>query len=331
MRAAPHLLIALVLLALMLLAPSARAEDETGAKEGSQVDRRMAITFDDLPAQRAQALPMARIEQLTRDLVGYLGERDLPAIGFVNEVKLEIDGAVSASQVKHLEAWLDAGLELGNHTYSHPNLNGDITLADYQADILNGERILRPLLAKRDAAPRYFRHPYLRTGRDLETRAAVHEFLAEHGYRVAPVTVDNSEWIYARAYDEALDRDDPDLARRLGASYVDYMVSMVAYYEDQSRQLFEREIPQVLLVHANALNADHFPSLASKLEERGYRFVTLDEALEEPAYDSPNSYAGPGGISWIHRWAITRGVDSAMFRGEPVTPEWVQDVAGIRE
>lgn len=291
----------------------------------------MALTFDDLPAQRGRSLPEERVERITRDLVGYLDRRDLPAIGFVNEVKLEKDGAVAANRVAMLEAWLDAGLELGNHTYSHPNLNGDISLADYQADILRGERVLRPLLAKRDATPRYFRHPFLRTGLDLETRNGVHEFLAEHGYRVAPVTVDNSEWIYARAYDGALDRDDPELARRLGASYVEYMLAMVAYYEDQSRRLFEREIPQVLLVHANALNADHFPALASRLEERGYRFVTLDEALEDPAYDSPDTYTGPGGITWIHRWALSRGVDPALFRGEPPTPEWVQDVAGIRE
>lgn len=291
----------------------------------------MALTFDDLPAQRAQSIPEARLERITRDLVGSLDRRDLPAIGFVNEDKLEVDGEVALNRVAMLEAWLDAGLELGNHSYSHPNLHGEITLADYQADISLGERQLRPMLAKRDAAPRYFRHPYLRTGRDLETRDGVHEFLAEHGYRVAPVTVDNSEWIYARAYDEALDRDDPQLARRLGASYVDYMESMVAYYEDQSRQLFEREIPQVLLLHANALNADHFSALASKLEERGYRFVPLDEALEDPAYDSPDAYAGPGGITWIHRWAITRGVDPAMFRGEPTTPEWVQELSGYRE
>lgn len=294
-------------------------------------DRRMAVTFDDLPAQRIRGLPEERVERITQDLVGYLKAETIPAIGFVNETKLEEDGEIRPNRVRMLEAWLDAGLELGNHTFSHPNLHGDISLADYLKDILDGERVLRPMLAKRDQVPRFFRHPFLRTGLDLETRDAVDAFLAKHGYRVAPVTVDNSEWIYARAYDEALDTEDLELAKRLGASYVDYMTRMTAYYEDQSRRLFDREIPQVLLVHANALNADHFPALVDALEDRGYGFVSLDEALDDPAYDSPDTYVGRGGITWIHRWAIARGVDSSTFRGEPVTPEWVQEVAGIRE
>ncbi|MDA8017245.1 MAG: polysaccharide deacetylase family protein [Thermoanaerobaculia bacterium] len=297
----------------------------------AQIDRRMVLTLDDLPSQPSQVHHEERMERITRDLVGFLQQQEIPAIGFVNESKLIVEGKISPNRVQMLEAWLSAGLELGNHTYSHPNLHGDVSLDEYQQDILQGERVLRPMMAKYDQTPRFFRHPFLRTGLDLATRDAVHEFLAGHGYRVAPVTVDNSEWIYARAYDRALEGDDADLVTRLGRSYVDYMVRMVAYYEDQSRQLFEREIPQILLLHANALNADHLPPLVEQLESRGYRFIELDEALGDPAFDSPDRYTGRGGITWIHRWAITRGVDPSMFHGEPATPDWVQDVAGIRE
>ncbi|MEE8524760.1 MAG: polysaccharide deacetylase, partial [Thermoanaerobaculia bacterium] len=156
-------------------------------------------------------------------------------------------------------------------------------------------------------------------------------FLTERGYRVAPVTVDNSEWIFARAYDEALDRGDKPLGQRLGDAYQVYMEAMVEYYEGQSLALFEREIPQVLLLHANALNAHHLAPLLKRLVARGYRFVDLDTALADPAYASPDRYIGPGGITWLHRWALTREVDRSIFSGEPATPEWVQEVAGIRE
>ena len=73
------------------------------------------------------------------------------------------------------------------------------------------------------------------------------------------------------------------------------------------------------------------PDLFQRLQERGYTFIDLDTALEDPAYDSPDTYTGPAGITWLHRWALTRDVDRSMFRGEPTTPEWIQDLADIRE
>jgi hypothetical protein len=33
----------------------------------------------------------------------------------------------------------------------------------------------------------------------------------------------------------------------------------------------------------------------------------------------------------LHRWAITRNVDPAMFRGEPETPEYILKLTELRE
>lgn len=85
----------------------------------------------------------------------------------------------------------------------------------------------------------------------------------------------------------------------------------------------------MLLLHANALNADHFDGLASMMRRRGYRFVSLERALEDPAYGSEDRYAGKGGITWLHRWALTRGVEPEFFDGEPRTPPFVLDEAGV--
>ena len=93
------------------------------------------------------------------------------------------------------------------------------------------------------------------------------------------------------------------------------MVRMVEFYEGQSRGLFDREIPQVLLLHANALNANHLGELVTSFRQRGYQFIDLDTALEDPAYSSDDTYTGPEGITWLHRWAITRDVDRSLFRG----------------
>ena len=76
----------------------------------------MAITFDDLPAQRAQALAPQRVVEINHDLTRLLVSEAVPAIGFVNEQKLEIAGAIDSGQIELLELWLDAGLELSAGT-----------------------------------------------------------------------------------------------------------------------------------------------------------------------------------------------------------------------
>ena len=186
----------------------------SGLTASTAAERRMALTVDDLPAQRAPGLPAERVAEINRRMVATLEAHEIPAVGFVNEFKLEIDGETRPDRVGPLELWLDAGLELGNHTWSHPDVHR-IPLEDFLQEIVAGERISRSLAAERDIPYRYFRHPYLHTGRDLETKTAVERYLAEHGYSVAPVTIDNSEWIYARAYDNAVDAGDDDLCRRI--------------------------------------------------------------------------------------------------------------------
>lgn len=67
----------------------------------------------------------------------------------------------------------------------------------------------------------------------------------------------------------------------------------------------------------------------SDVKKRGYQFISLDEALKDKAYTSPDTYAGPGGITWVHRWAVTAGKDDDFFRGEPRTPAFVMKEAGV--
>ena len=269
----------------------------------------VAVTFDDLPANPAFA------PRLLRSIVA----AKVPAIGFVNENKLTTNAHIDV-----LKRWHEAGLELGNHTYSHRDLH--VIGADaFTREILRGEEVTRAILGRN---PRWFRHPMLHTGNSAEAKQQVEAFLAQRGYRVAPVTLDNSEWIFAKAYDVT---KDAATRKRIGKAYLIYMDRKLAYFEDQSRKLFGRNIRHVLLLHANALNADWFDELATSMKKRGYTFITIERALEDPAYRSADTYTGPGGITWIHRWALTAGKKGAFFAGEPKTPQWIQDVAGIRE
>jgi peptidoglycan/xylan/chitin deacetylase (PgdA/CDA1 family) len=240
----------------------------------------------------------------------------------VNEEKL----FVAATRPDDLEGrtgllrmWLDAGLELGNHTYSHPDLNRT-PLEEFEADVMRGEKVTRRLLEERGRTLRYFRHPFLHVGSDLPKRRAFEAFLAAHGYVVAPVTVDDDDFIYAAVYADALRRGDRAAAARIGDDYLRYMDEVFSFFEGVSRRIVGREIRQVVLLHANALNADRFGVLAEALVRRGYRFIPLEEALEDDAYRRPDEFVGAPGNSWLNHWAVTGGGNPIPT---PAPAEWI--------
>ncbi|HVH73104.1 MAG TPA: polysaccharide deacetylase family protein, partial [Candidatus Dormibacteraeota bacterium] len=243
-----------------------------------------------------------------------------PAIGFVNEWKLQVAGERDA-RVALLEAWLDAGLTLGNHTYSHPSLNA-IPLEQYEDETIRGEVVTRALMKAVGQEEKYFRYPFLVTGPTVEVKADFEAFLKERGYRAAPVTVDNDDWVFNDALGTALEKSDAELAVRIRKAYLNYMNGAFDYYEGISRSLFHREIPQVLLIHDSELTAECLDELLTNLERRGYRFITLDEALVDLAYGTPDLFVGPQGFSYLIRWKLAFG-QKADWENEPDPPAWV--------
>ena len=317
----------LLKLALIFLIVSFSTASVSGQGVASSGPRTVAVTIDDLPVN-SLSNDVATQTRITRKLLQAVQLHRVPAIGFVNESKLLTNGQRDEKRVALLQMWLDAGLDLGNHTYSHPDINR-VPLDAFKEDVIRGEEVTRKLLKAKGRELRYFRHPFLHAGNNLETKREFEKFLAERGYLIAPVTIDNSEWIFARAYENALTRGDKQMSKRVAEAYIPYMDQKFAYFEQQSMALFGYEMKQVLLIHANALNADHFDKLAQMIEKRGYKFITLDEALTDKGYSSPDTYAGTAGITWIHRWAMTAGKPADFFRGEPVTPAFVLKEAGI--
>jgi len=297
------------LLALSLILPWAAFAQATP-------ERAVAITFDDLPYVSVPAEDNAALAAMTGHLLQRLQADAVPAVGFVNESRLYREGALVPARVDLLKRWLQAGFELGNHTYSHVSLNR-VPLEVFTANLLQGETVIRPLIQSEGRSLRWFRHPYLHQGNTQEVRAAFAIFLASHGYRVAPVTVNNSEWVYAAAYARALAQGNAVAAQRIADAYVPHMAAEFARAERLALDLFGRPIHHVLVLHANALNADHFGALAAMLRQRGYRFVSLDEALSDRAYASPLGAAGIESESWLELWAHAVGLRPTKLTAVP--------------
>ena len=284
--------------------------------------REVSVTFDDLPTAYGTNLKAKR--ELTKRLIDSIRVNNVPAIGFVNEAKLYERDETDA-RIALLQMWLDAGLELGNHTFSHIN-NAEVSLAAYQDDIVRGETVTRRLLAEKQMKPRYFRHPFLFTGSTPEYKRGIEQFLAARSYTIAPVTIDNRDYIFARLYRDALDRKDTASAKRIADAYVPYMEKMFEFFETVSRDSLGYEPKQILLLHANELNADRFGELVGMMKKRGYKFISLEEALKDKAYQLPDAPTKEG-ISWLHRWMKAKNL---KLKVEPNEPEFITQLFKAR-
>jgi peptidoglycan/xylan/chitin deacetylase (PgdA/CDA1 family) len=283
---------------------------------------RMAITFDDLPFAGPVRHDADTERAITTRLLDTFEAHRIPVVGFVIANRAAPDGTIDPRRLALLNGWLDRGFELGNHTFSHADFHAT-TLDEMKREVSRADEVLAPIVADRGRTLRYFRHPMLHVGRDPRARAEFEEFLKGRGYRIAPVTIDNDDYIFNDAYEYALDRGAAETAQRIADSFASYMDEKFVFFERNSDDLFGRQIAQILLLHANRLNADTFGKLATRLEGRGYRFIPLDEALNDPAYQSRDTYSGPAGMTWLHRWALTRGMPKAFYAGEPDVPAFV--------
>ena len=284
------------------------------ANEPAPVAGHIALTFDDLPGLTILD-DQAYVTYFNRMILRGLKRHHFPAIGFVNEGKL--DDLDRPRQIAVLRAWLDAGMELGNHTFSHDDPD-EVGAKGYTDDIARGEVVTKALLTQHHMTERYFRHPYLKTGSTLAAKQFIDAWLAHHGYRIAPITMDADDWEFAEPYDYAVSHQDAPMQAHIKAEYLAHTDAMIQWYRRASQVLIHRDIPYVILLHSTRLNADSFEDLAAMLKRNRLKPVTLERALADPAYLTHDPYVGPDGMDWMDRWALE--LHRALPKNEKADP-----------
>lgn len=293
------------------------------AQSLQQPDRRVAITIDDGPVVN-EMTDLGRFQRITNGLIGSFQAEKVPVTMFVNEAQLNVPGQRDA-RAAVLDQWLDAGFDLANHTYSHPSAN-QVPFERYADDVVKGEVITRGVLERRGKTLTWFRYPYLHAGADEASHGRVLSFLESRGYRVAPVTVDYADYSFAGAFTRELRAGRVDQANRIRQAYIDQVDPGFEHAEKASMEVFGREIAQILLIHCNELNSMAVSDTITKMRQRGYRFVSLDEAMADPAYARRDTFAGTGG-SWLNRSARALGKTIESTKS-PQVPAWVTAAPG---
>ena len=288
--------------------------------------RAVVITVDDLPG----ALPgndfalgdLKALQKINHGIPAILKAHHAWAVGFVNERKLQVWGERDA-RAEMLQMWLDAGLTLGNHTYEHTDFNA-ATLQKFEDETIRGEAVTRVLMKASGQTEKYFRHPYLNTGATAEAKSAFEQFLKDRNYVIAPVTVEDGDYVFNDVLAQATEKKDKKLEAKAKQAYLDYVDTVFDYYEKDSLADFNREVPQVFLIHDNQINLECLDAVLTKLEKRGYKFVSLDAALADPAYATPDLYVGDG-LSWLDRWKPALNLKIDKDKG-PEPPDWAQKI-----
>lgn len=279
------------------------------------VDRTIAVTLDDLPWVGGPD-EAAAAKAATGRLLAALAAHEAQATVFVTGGRIAIDGDAAVGAAL-LQRWREAGHALENHSWSHLQFS-DTPVDVYLDDVQRGRDAL--------AGVRFYRAPFNDVGGDALRRDALLASLQLHDERLAPFTIEHSDYVFNSLFVDALARDDVQQATRIGDAYLAQLDVALDFAEALAAETFDRDIPQVLLIHANAINARYLGTMLDRLAARGYRFVGLEEAMDDPAYALPVGEPMRWGWSWLHRWRKGLGLENRM-RDEPDPPQWVMDAA----
>jgi peptidoglycan-N-acetylglucosamine deacetylase len=279
--------------------------------------QKIALTFDDLPLNGTLPAGVTRVE-ITRDTLAVLNKRHVPQVyGFVNAKKLE-DNQDAADALK---LWAASEL-VGNHTYSHMNLNANSADA-FEHEVEQNEPVLE-VLAPQGSSWRWLRYPYLAEGETIEKRRAVRAYLEARHYRIAQVTIDWEDYMWNSAYARCQDKHDAKSMAWLRSSYLKTASEYVDLDRAESQLVFGREINYVLLLHLGAFSSTILPDALDLLAKKGFQLVPLEESESDPAYQSDPDVASANGGTLLDQW-----MDAKKIKYPPVAEKPYKEVREI--
>jgi peptidoglycan-N-acetylglucosamine deacetylase len=255
-----------------------------------------SITMDDFHWQNAVKLTGAERNQSILDT---LRTHSIKAMLFV--IARNVEGE-EGKQL--LNTWDHAGHVIANHTYSHPNLNAPtVDVKAYQDEILRAEALLKDFPRFR----KYFRFPMLKEGDTAAKRDAIRGFLAQHGYRVGHVTIDDSDWLIDQRLTARLKSDPNADVKPYRDYYLEHIWSRAEYYDSLARRVLGYPVKHTLLVHFNLLNGLFLGDLIAMFKSKGWQPIDAEEAFSDPVFAAKPKVL-PAGESIIWSLAKEKGI-----------------------
>jgi len=291
---------------------AAAAQNQPSATTPKPLERHpvVALTFDDLPAAGGLAAGQTRAATLTRLAYELNAAHLRGTYGFVNAVDLDDDPDTQHA----LRAWVAAGMNIGNHTWSHPLLS-DVSAEEFEENIARDEPALRQYAGRRDW--HWFRYPDLDEGDTLAKRDHVRAWLHAHGYRIAEPTLNFQDDDWSDPYNRCLAKHDEAAIAWLKQSYLDNAAEFIRVGRREEQIVFGHEIPNVLLLHATGFTTLMLPRVIELLRQQGFRFAPLKKIEADPAYGLDPHAGIPGGGTFPNLFMNARHLPYPPFQPEP--------------
>lgn len=271
-----------------LLEEAELAEDTYEAEEIIEEVREIAVTIDDLPVVGFWEMTPEAQRAVFNNVTDIFAKFGIKSEAFV------VGKDVGVLPASYLDSFVSRGHTLHNHTFSHFNLN-EKTVEEFIEDIEKGEKAI----LRWQKGTRYFRYPMLVQGDTLEKRRAVEDYLRAKKYTIAPVTIDTSDWKYNEEFSAALKVKDFAKANEVGQAYIDNVKKNTDYAEKLSRGHLGRQVRHILLIHMNHINSAYLAQILDWYRENGWKFISLEEALQDPVYAQKDNYLGKWGTTWL--------------------------------
>jgi peptidoglycan/xylan/chitin deacetylase (PgdA/CDA1 family) len=258
--------------------------------------KRIAVTFDELPA--AQTFVPFNKAEMTSQILAALAKYQVSATGFVVGERI-------ASDPDLIGQWLNGGHKLGNMTMSNQDFN-DVGVSGFMREVRQGYDALEEILGRFGQKKRYFRFPYLHYGPTAQAKTQVREYLESGHTVIAHVTVISEDFLYNLRLEQLGPHPDTGKISQLRVEYIVHVLEELGRQEELALQIAGHPVAQIIQLRANRLNALCIDELLGEIKGRGYKFVTLDDALADPAYTITENYAGDRGVGYLDMAALSR-------------------------
>lgn len=278
---------------------------------GLAQQKSISITIDDVPnAKKYQK------DGHNPKLLNLLDSLDVPFTIFINEDKILQTEEVERNKAL-LESWIknDNAL-LGNHTYSHSRYS-EVGWDNFVQDVEKGETLTKQYASTYEKDLTYFRFPFNDMGKDSIQHLQMREYLDSRNYRIAPFTVESSDWMFDYVYQHYVDKGEMEKAETIGKQYVEETLALIGFFDEMASRLYRRPIKHIYLCHDNAINADYLGEIITRLKQGNYEIVSFEKSLTDPIYDQEDRYYKKWGISWLYRWMDTQEERVQWMKQEP--------------
>ena len=130
-------------------------------------------------------------------------------------------------------------------------------------------------------------------------RRAARAWLFAHRYKIAEVSMDFEDYLWNEPYARCMANHNDASIQKLHDSYLAVADQYYGVFRELSQLVYGRDVKYVLLMHVGAFDSRMLPELLALYRAKGLRFISLSDAMSDPAYQDDPDIGEPSGGTFL--------------------------------